>query len=102
MTFASFEGRKMLANVPFYQTCFRGCFFYTSVLASPDPLQTAFELTSALPTAKNQPDATALTENLINWLARPKHIKIFFEHFQFLQNSKVANLGGLIYFDISV
>ena len=31
---------------------------------------------------KNQPDATVLAENVINWLTRPKNIKIFFQTFQ--------------------
>jgi hypothetical protein len=40
------------------------------------PLQTAFELTKIdLKTAKNQPDATALPENAMNLLKRPKTSK---------------------------
>ena len=43
----------------------------------PGPLRTAFELKSALPTAKNQPDATAPTGNAINCLNLPKNINNF-------------------------
>ena len=46
----------------------------------PGSLWTAFELKIALPTPKNQPDATALKENVINWLKLPKNIEILFEN----------------------
>ena len=49
--------------------------FYIS-FGLPGPLQTALELKIDLKTSKNQPDATALTENAINWLKLPKNIKI--------------------------
>ena len=47
----------------------------------PGPLRTANELKIALPTANNQQDATALTENAINWPKRPTNIKICFRIF---------------------
>ena len=45
MTFASFEGRKMLENVTFSKFVFEDV-FHTSVFDLPGTLQTAFELTS--------------------------------------------------------
>ena len=51
----------------------------------------------ALPTATNWPDATALTENAINWLRLPKNIKILFRNLQKLPiKAKMANLGGFL------
>ena len=71
-------------------------FFLHISVGLPGPLRTAFELKVDLPTAKNQPDATALTEKAINWLRSSKHIKNIFRYFsQVSQNSKMANLGGL-------
>ena len=72
----------MLSNVPFQQHMFFELFSDISVgLAG--PLRTAFELKIALPTAKNQAHATALTDNAINLLKRPKTSKyiLFFSKF---------------------
>ena len=72
----------------FFLNCFR-----TSVWASPDLS------TNCTPTTKNQPHASALTENAINWLKRPKNIKILFEFFQIFQKFKNGKYGGLIWDD---
>ena len=49
------------------ETYFLKCFSDIS-FSFPGPHQTALGLKKNLPKAKNQPDATALTENDINWL----------------------------------
>ena len=63
---------------------------------SPGPLRTAIELKIALPTAKKQLDATALTETATNWLKRSKNIKILFRFFllQNLPKLKNGKYGG--------
>ena len=58
----------------------------------PGPLWPAFELKTALPTAANQTDATALAENAIKLPKRPTNIEIFLR--QIPQIPKMANLGG--------
>ena len=67
--------------------------FDTSVLA-PGPLRTPFELKTALPKAKNQPDATALMENAINLLNIPKNIKIPFRNLPNCQKNKKWQIWG--------
>ena len=52
------------------------------MLASPGLSGQLLSYTIDLKTAKNQPDATALTENAINLLKLPKISKYFFEIFQ--------------------
>ena len=73
----AFEGRKMLANIPFQKHIIFELFLHIS-FGLPGPLRTAFELKIALPTAKNQVHATALTDNAINLLKRPKTSKHIF------------------------
>ena len=75
MTLASFEGRTVLEKSPFLKTDF---LYFWGGGHQFWPPRTAFELKTALPTTKNQPDATALTENAINLLKLPKNIKIIF------------------------
>ena len=48
-------------------------------MASPDLSRKLLSYKIDLPTATNQKDATALTENDINWLKRPKNIKMLFD-----------------------
>ena len=55
------------------------------------PLRTAFDLQIDLKTSTNQPDATALTENAINWLKPSFSFLNFYTNSKF---SKIANLGA--------
>ena len=61
----------------------------------PRPLRTAFELQNYTAYTKNQPDATALTENATNWLKRSKNIKITFRFFQIFKKGINGKSGGL-------
>ena len=86
----------MLANVLFRNIFVSSFFLHISVGPS-GPLQTAFERKIALPTAKKQAHATALTENANNLLKRPKTSKYLFNFFQKNQSFKNGKFGGLIY-----
>ena len=59
-----------------------------------------FELKIALPTAKKRAHATALTENVINWLKGPTISKYLFENFPNFQKFENGKAGGLIYLSI--
>ena len=68
--------------------------FIVGIQGGPGSLQTTFELKNALPTATNQPDATALTQNAINWLERSKKHQKNRPFRKQSKNLKMANLGG--------
>ena len=87
----------MLANVPFQKHISFELWGDIS-FGFPGPLPTAFELTNDLKTSKNQPDATALTEDAINWLQQQKTSKCFFAIFQIFETkkTKMANLGAIL------
>ena len=62
-------------------------FFFSDIsFGLPGPPWTAIELKIDLPTAINQPHATALTGNAIK---RPKNIKMLFHFFKCSKNSKL-------------
>ena len=79
----------MLANIPFQKDAsfFFEFFLHISVGLS-GPLPTAFELKKV--------HATALTDNAINLLKRPKTSKYIFEIFPTFQNFKNGKSGGFI------
>ena len=64
------------------------------------PLWTAFELKIELPTAKNQPAATAPTENAINWLTLPTNIQIYFRFFPKFPKYSNGKSGGIYIFSL--
>ena len=97
---ASFEGRKMLANVTFKQMCFWGCFFTHQSWPPRTFPDNFWGKKIDLKTSKNQLDATAPTENTMNWLKCLKNIKIFldfYQHFQKFKNGKSVSLLEYLY-----
>ena len=93
MTFASFEGHKLLANVPFLKHIEKKKKDIS--FGFPGPLRTAFGLKNWSADSKNQPDATALTENAIDWPNGPKISKYFFEKVEQFQKIKNGKSGGV-------
>ena len=76
--FVSFGAHTKLTIIPFEEKKKTVELFLHISFDLPGPLRTASELKKlALPTANVHPDATALTEDVINWLKRTKNIKLF-------------------------
>ena len=70
------------------------------MLASPGLSGQLLSYKIDLGASKNQPDATALTENAINWPKLPKNIKMFFRNLS--KNTKTKKTLANISFESKI